>query len=402
LSEPSSSKDASGPAENCDASPENELSGTVFGSSVQAGTILGGIQLHIEARSTLPTPAQLPPSRFLTGRERELKELADLRRSTSREGETNHLSIVVITGAAGVGKTALGTSWLNQIRDEYKDGQLFVDLRGFSGGDRPMPSSEPLEGFLRALGISADGIPVNPDEQAALFRSLTTQRRMIIMLDNAVSAAQVRSLLPGPGPALVVVTTRRSSAGLILDGARLLSVEPLDKFGARDLLQHMLGADRIRAEPDEALSLVALCGGLPLAVCAAGARLASRRRWSIARVVKELIDETRRLSLLSMEDDFSITGSLDLSYRALPDKAARLYRILGMHTRTDFGTETAAALAGITLGEAALQLAILDGANLLEEVSTDRFRFHVLFRLHAREKFKETRILGSLNTHREI
>jgi tetratricopeptide (TPR) repeat protein len=375
------------PDEGDGAARRNEVSGTVVGPSVQAGSIHGGIQFNMVTRSSLPTPAQLPSPALFASRE---EELSNLRRLVAQDADGGRPSLVVITGAGGVGKTTLGLHWLHQIRAEYNDGQLFVDLRGFSGDGRPMPSSEPLERFLRALGIGADSIPVNPDEQAALFRSLTAGRRLIIMLDNAVSAAQVRPLLPGPSPALVLVTTRHRLSGLTMEGARFLSLRPMDQLGAVELLHRIVGPDRIRAEPDEARSLVSLCGGLPLAVCASGARLASRSRWTIARVVEELADETFRLSTLSMEDDVSIKAVFDISYRALPDDVARLYRLLGIHPGPDFDPTAAATLAEMTPHESARLLDFLVGANLLEEGSDDRFRFHDLLRLHAREKLMET------------
>jgi tetratricopeptide (TPR) repeat protein len=339
------------------------------------------------ARSSLPIPAQLPFPTVFAGRK---KELSDLRRLVALGTEDSRPLLVVITGVGGVGKTSLGLHWLHEIRADYNDGQLFVDLRGFSDDGRPMPSSEPLERFLRALGIGTDSIPVHLDEQAALFRTLTAGRRLIIMLDNAASAAQVRPLLPGPGPALVLVTTRQRLSGLAMEGARFFDLRPMDQLGAVELLNRMVGPDRIQAEPDKARSLVSLCGGLPLAVCASGARLAARSRWTIARVVEELTEETFRLSTLSIEEDVSVKVVFDISYRALPDDAARLYRLLGAHPGPDFDPTAAAALTGMTRSESARLLDSLVGANLIEEDSRDRFRFHDLLRLHAREKLMET------------
>jgi tetratricopeptide (TPR) repeat protein len=155
-------------------------------------------------------------------------------------------------------------------------------------------------------------------------------------------------------------------------------------------LNRLVGPERIQAEPDKALSLVSLCGGLPLAVCASGARLAARSRWKIARVVEELTDEALRLSTLSIEDDVSVKAVFDLSYRELSDNLARLYRLLGIHPGLDFDPAAAAAMTGTTHAETARLLDSLVGANLLEEHSDDRFRFHDLLRLHAREKLRDT------------
>ena len=367
---------------------DNRVTGGVSGGSVQAGAIHGNVQFNLGSQDGAPVPAQLPSSGFFADRE---TELAELRRLTESPPDTGTPLIVVISGTGGVGKTTLGLRWLHQIRDSYGDGQLFVDLRGFSG-QRPMPPAEPLERFLRALGVDASNMPVDADELAALFRTLTSGRRLIVMLDNAISAAQVRPLLPGPGPALVVVTTRRRLSGLAADGARFVEVGPLNDDGALELLNRLLGADRIQNERDKAFELVALCGRLPLAVCASGARLAARRRWPIARVVHELADETRRLATLGGDDDeASVQAVFNGSYGAIADdRVRRLYRLLGLHPGTDFEAGAAAALAESDHDEASQLLDTLAGANLLQEDQDDRYRFHDLVRLHARGEATET------------
>ena len=366
---------------------KNELSGTVVGPSVQAGSIHGGIRFDKGPAFSVPRPAQLPGPPPCAGREREL---AGLRRLTREDIAAHHPFLLVITGAAGVGKTALGLHWLHRLQDQYAAGQLFVDLRGFSGDGQPVPPSDALGQFLRALGLGTEHIPAGQDERAALFRSLTADRRLIIMLDDAASEAQVRPLLPGRGPALVVVTTRLRLPGLAAAGARSLHLTPLDERGALELLTRIVGRERITAEPDAALSLVSLCGGLPLAVCASGARLAARHGWKIARVVAELADESRRLSALSREEDVSLNATLDVSYLRLPDEVAHLYRLLSVHPGPDIDPAGAAALVGIENGDAARLLDSLTDANLVEEGSNGRFRFHDLVRLHAREKLMVT------------
>lgn len=361
---------------------DNRVTGEVSGANVQAGAIHGNVQFNLGNQGGTPVPAQLPSTGFFADRE---TERAELRRLAESPPDTGAPLIVVISGTGGVGKTTLGLRWLHQIRDSYVDGQLFVDLRGFSG-QQPMPPAEPLERFLRALGVDATNMPVDADELAALFRTLTSGRRLIVMLDNAMSAAQVRPLLPGPGPALVVVTTRRRLSGLAADGARFVEVGPLNDDGAVELLNRLLGADRIQNERDEAFELVALCGRLPLAVCASGARLAARRRWPIARVVHELADETHRLATLGGDDDdASVQAVFNASYGAIADdRVRRLYRLLGLHPGTDFEAGAAAALVESDHDEAFRLLDTLAGANLLQEDPDDRYRFHDLVRLHAR------------------
>lgn len=360
----------------------NELSGDISGGSVQAQSIHGDVRFETGGRPRLPAPAQLPPAGFLADRR---AEMAELRRLTGTSPVPGSTLLVVIIGPGGVGKTSLGLRWLHEIREEYVDGQLFVDLRGFSG-QRPMPPAEPLERFLRALGVDATSMPADADEQAGLYRTMTAGRRMIVMLDNAVSAAQVRPLLPGPGPGVVVVTTRSRLSGLAVHGARFLEVGPLDDEGAIELLNRMIGLERIQNEEADAFELVALCGGLPLAVCASGARLAARRRWPIARVVRELADETRRLATLGEEEAAaSVQAVFNRSYEAISEAGAkRLYRLLGLHPGPDFEAGVAAALVENDQEETSRLLDALAGASLLEEGQDERYHFHDLLRLHAR------------------
>ncbi|XRQ04543.1 tetratricopeptide repeat protein [Actinomadura welshii] len=352
----------------------NELAGRVAGSSIQAGSIAGGVHITAPAATPLPAPAQLPPPGLFADRRSELRRLVSL---------AEHPGLVVLTGPGGVGKTTLALRWLHEIKDRY-EGQLFTDLRGFSGAG-PLPPDEPLEGFLRALGAPPESVPPGLDAQSALFRSMTTGRRLVVMLDNAVSAAQVRPLLPGAGASLVVVTSRHRLTGLVVDAARFLEVDPLGEPGALELLEHLIGADRIGAERDQARSLVELCGTLPLAVCASGARLAARRRRPIARAVAELGDETRRLAALRTgEGDISVSAVINTSYQALDAEHATAYRLLGVHPGPDLPVAAAAALIGADERRAAELLDGLVDASLLTESPGDRYRFHDLVRLHAR------------------
>ncbi|MFC4053551.1 ATP-binding protein [Actinomadura syzygii] len=357
----------------------NELTGTIAGSSVQAGSVTGGVHITTGRPASLPTPAQLPAPGLFANRHDELAELRALSEGTG---------LVVVNGPGGVGKTTLALAWLHEVKADY-DAQLFVDLRGFSGAE-PLPPDEPLGRFLRALGAGAESTPTGVDEQAALFRSLTSGRRLIVMLDNAVSAAQVRPLLPGAGPSLVVVTSRRRLSGLVVDGARFLDVPPLGTQGALELLERLIGPDRIGAEREQARSLVALCGTLPLAVCASGARLAARRRWPIARAVAELDDEARRLAALRAgEDDISVNAVFNASYQALDDPHARAYRLLSVHPGPDLGLAAAASLIDRGAEAARELLQGLVEASLLLEDADERYRFHDLVRLHARDKARE-------------
>jgi tetratricopeptide (TPR) repeat protein len=379
-------------------SVSNELSGVVHGSAVQAGSIRGGVHFSVTQASPpgMPVPAQLPlAAAYFTGRS---VEIARLDRAASDYDPARRLTMAVINGVGGAGKTSLAAYWLHRISHRYEGGHLCADLHGHMPNAATRPG-EILTGFLSALGTPPERIPLGLDEQAKLYRSLTSGRRMLTLLDNAASAAQVRVLLPGPGPrrgqatpeqpelsSLVVVTTRWRLTGLAMDGARFIQLGPLDDASCIELLGRMVGPDRAGAEAEAVRSVVSLCGGLPLAVCVAGAQLASHTQWPIGRVATDLASKQDRLAVLSIADDISVRAAFDVSYQALPAAVARLYRLLSLIPGPDFGTELAASAAGISLEEATGSLDALSEASLLSETGERRFRFHDLVKLHAREQ----------------
>jgi tetratricopeptide (TPR) repeat protein len=348
----------------------NELSGTVIGPSVQAGAIHGGVHVHEPEPGPTPVPRQLiAPPRHFTNRRADLARL-------SRAGAP----IVVVTGPGGVGKTALVRAWAHSVRNRFPDGQLYLDLGGFSG-DPPTDPRDALAAFLRALGVPAQRIPIELAEQAALYRTMTAGRALLVVLDNAYSVAQVRVLLPAPPASVTVVTSRSRLVGLVPDGARLLDLAPLDAEDSLRLLATAVGSDRIGRERAQAEELAAICGGLPIALCVAAARLAARPRLTVGRIAAELADETQRLGVLSIRDGLSVQAAFDLSYRSLEPATAALYRRLALHPGPEFGPGLAAASGG---SPASLD-ALLD-ASLLQEVAEERFRLHDLVLLHARQK----------------
>jgi tetratricopeptide (TPR) repeat protein len=371
----------------------NELSGVVHGSAVQARIIYGDVNFTVSqpepGRVALPAQLPIAVARF-TGRS---AELAGMRQAAAEYDPVRRLAVVVISGPGGVGKTALATQWLHRDSGRYEGGALYTDLHG-QGVDRAATPGDVLTGFLSALGTRPNRIPVDLDDQAKLFRSLTSGSRMLVLLDNAATAAQVRALLPGPGPvpppgqpglpSLVVVTTRWRIAGLALDGARFIELGPLDDESGTELLTRMVGADRAAADTSAVQSVVRLCGGLPLAVCAAGARLVSHPRWAVGRIAAELATEQDRLTALTVTSDLSVTAVFDVSYQSLPTPTARLYRLLSLVPGPDFGPELAAAMAGLPAGQAWQLLDELTAASLLEETAEQRFKYHDLVRLHAR------------------
>jgi tetratricopeptide (TPR) repeat protein len=329
-----------------------------------------------------------------------MAELADL----DAHFPAGEPALVVLSGPGGVGKTALARQWAENARDRFPAGQLYVDLGGFSGDD-PVDPSEALGELLRALGTAPQRIPVTLAEQVALYRSVTADRTLLVLLDNAYSTAQVRALLPA-GRSGVLVTSRVRLVGLVADGARLVDLAPLRPAESVLLLSRATGAGRIDREPAEAARIADICAGLPIALCVAAARLAARPRLSVRRMALDLASETHRLGRLSRMDGLSVQATFDMSYRCLNADVARFYRRLALHPGPEFGAGVTAALLpaddrdidgphGETdSGDAPGILAdgMLDAlleANLLEETTEGRFRLHDLVRLHARQKLEQ-------------
>ncbi|ASW54287.1 hypothetical protein CIK06_08925 [Plantactinospora sp. KBS50] len=296
-------------------------------------------------------------------------------------------NVILLCGPGGVGKSALARQWAHSARSRFADGQIHADLRGFSGAD-PLDPGAALTAFLQALGTPPQRIPADLREQVALYRTVTATRSIFLLLDDALSAAQVRPLVPASSSAVVVVTSRRRLTGLIPDGARLLDVGPLPGPAGVELLGRAVGRERIAVESGEAQELVRICGGLPLALVVAAARLAARPRLTVRRVVSELADETERLSRLSATEGLSMRAMIEVSYAALTPAAAMLYRRLALHPGTEFCADLVATVAATDPGDPAPVDGLIDElleASLLEETVADRFRLHDLLRLYGRE-----------------
>jgi tetratricopeptide (TPR) repeat protein len=235
--------------------------------------------------------------------------------------------------------------------------------------------------------VPAELVPGGLAEQSARYRSLTAGRALLIVLDNAFSAAQVRQLLPGAGPSFVLVTSRQRLAGLVADGGVEVDVRPLAEADSVALLEGVLGAARIGRERGDATALARICGGLPIALAVVAARLAARPKLPLARLAVELEGETDRLRRMRTAEGVSVLGSLDLSYQGLGRSARAVYRRLSVMPGREYGPGPIAALAG-SAGRAEAAVELLLGANLLEEVESDRFRQHDLLFLHARKRFE--------------
>lgn len=362
---------------------ENRVSGDVSGTSVQVGAVHGDVFLQQGAKPVVPRQL-LPVSSSFTDRERELSTLNRLIEDEQRRGP----ALAVITGSGGMGKTALASRWITDNADRFPDGQLYVNLGAF-GADEPTTPDDVLGGFLRALGVPAEQVPADLAEQSALYRSVTAGKRFAVLADDADSAAQVRPLLPASPDSIVLVTSRWRLGALAMDGARVLVVDPLDEAAGLELLERTVGTGRVTTEPERARELVALCGGMPIALCVAAARLSTRPQWPISRLVGVLSDEKRRLSALSIADEASVQASFDLSFGELDAETARVYRLLGLHPGRDFGIGLAAAAIDRPTMETEDALDSLVISSLLTDVGPDRFRFHDLTRVHARQRAAE-------------
>ncbi|MFJ8912679.1 tetratricopeptide repeat protein [Amycolatopsis sp. NPDC102389] len=357
----------------------NHISHQDGGSVVQTGLVHGDI--HVHGVRVGPVPRQLPPSpAHFSGRTGELKALTDALTGTHREAP----ALAVVSGPGGVGKTALAVHWLHNASERWPDGQLYANLSAH-GPTGPATPVEILGDLLHGLGVPSSDIPPRLAQRAAAYRSLTAGRAIAVLLDDAASTAQVTSLLPASPKSVVIVTSRRRLGGLVAYGGVTVPVDVVSPDVAVELLGRAIGRERVAAEPEPARNLADLCGGMPIALHLAAARLATRPHLPLARVAEELADERRRLRALVGEDGTSsVELCFDLSYRGLPPAAARLYRLLGLYPGGEFGTGVAAALAGTSEAEAEHSLAALADANMITDAAFDRYGFHDLIRLHAR------------------
>ncbi|MBP2475128.1 DNA-binding SARP family transcriptional activator/predicted negative regulator of RcsB-dependent stress response [Crossiella equi] len=323
-----------------------------------------------------PLPGTLPgaPAGF-TGRAAELYWLDGLRARAARTGES---VVGVVTGAGGIGKSALALTWANGAAEHFPDGVLHASLRGFDPEHPPVATAELLRQFLLESGLTPGAVPVPFDERLALYRSVLAGRRVLVVLDDAHDSEQVRPLLP-PGPgSLAVITSRRRLDGLVVShGAGIHTLGTLPREDGVALLAREADAD-----PAALGELAALCGDLPIALRVVAARLATSA--DPARLAAELGDENHRLAGLD-QDGTSVRGAFDLSYRDLAPEQARAFRLLGLHPGPTVSPELIAALTGETVAAARRSLRLLVSAHLLAEPARDTFAPHDLIRLHARE-----------------
>ncbi|MEN3307128.1 MAG: hypothetical protein V7603_3330 [Micromonosporaceae bacterium] len=331
-------------------------------------------------------PRQLPaPARHFVGRSTPLQELTDLVKRATSAGGT--VVITAVDGTAGIGKTTLAVHWAHQVAGSFPDGQLYVNLRGFDPSGSPMTPAEAVRGFLNAFEVEPHRIPAGVDAQAALFRSMLSGRRMLVVLDNARDASQVRPLLPGSPGCFVVVTSRNRLSGLVAaDGAHPLTLDLLSASEATELLIHLLGGARVTAEPEAIDEIITRCARLPLALAIVAARAASHSTFPLTTLVAELRDAHGDLDAFDGGDPATdVRTVFSWSYQAVSTTAARLFRLLGLHPGPDITAPAAASLAGVPLKRARAALTELSRAHLVAEDTPGRFGFHDLLRIFAME-----------------
>jgi DNA-binding SARP family transcriptional activator/tetratricopeptide (TPR) repeat protein len=371
----------SGPAASTACPPPGESNRTAAAAGAAGPRYL--------PRSPGPIPAiprQLPPAvPHFAGRADALTTLASHLALGAAPGAAAVIS--AISGAAGTGKTTLAIHWAHRVADEFPAGQLYVNLRGFDPADAPMTPAQAVRGFLSALAVPPARIPADLDAQVGLYRSLVAGQRMLVLLDNARDAEQVRPLLPGSAGTLTLVTSRSQLSGLVIGGARPVLLDVLTEPEARQLLAAVLGPERVAAEEEHAAALISLCAALPLALAIGAARGAVRPHLPLASLAAELREAAGRLDVLDGGDPLSSVRTVfSWSYQLLRPPAARMFRLLGIHPGPDVSAAAAASLAGISPAHARRLIGELAAAHLVAEHIPGRYTFHDLLRAYAAEQ----------------
>ncbi|MDL5202176.1 BTAD domain-containing putative transcriptional regulator [Streptomyces sp. ALI-76-A] len=321
-------------------------------------------------------PAQLPATvPDFTGRSAFVAELSEV--LASAEGRV--MAVSALAGIGGVGKTTLAVHVAHQARGAFPDGQLYVDLQG--AGSRAAEPETVLGSFLRALGTADSAVPDSLEERAALYRSMLDGRRVLVLLDNARDAAQVRPLLPGTEGCAALVTSRVRMVDLA--GAHLVDLDVMSPDEALALFTKIVGEERVASEREAALDVVAACGFLPLAIRIAASRLAARRTWTVSVLAAKLADERRRLDELQA-GDLAVKATFELGYGQLEPPQARAFRLLGLADGPDISLAAAAAVLDLPVEETEDLLESLVDTSLLESAAPGRYRYHDLVRLYAR------------------
>ncbi|MEH1166576.1 BTAD domain-containing putative transcriptional regulator [Micromonospora sp. CPCC 205539] len=338
-----------------------------------------------EAPPAGPTPAQLPAAtRGFVGRDAELERLDAV--LASHHGSAA-VTIVAISGTPGVGKTALAVHWAHHVADHFPDGQLYVNLRGFDPSGTAAHPAEALRGFLDAFEVAPHRIPVEPAAQAGLYRSLLAGRRVLVVLDNARDAEQVRPLLPGSPGCLVLVSSRTQLTGLVaVEGAHAVQLDLFSRADARYMLAQRIGGSRVAAEPAAIDTLITHCARLPLALAIVAARAAMHPAATLDTLADHMRLAGGGLDQLDGGDaTTNVRAVFSWSLGAVSGEAASLFRLLGLHPGPDFAEHAAASLAGVSAVRVRMMLGELTRAHLLVEVGPGRYAHHDLLHAYARE-----------------
>jgi tetratricopeptide (TPR) repeat protein len=334
----------------------------------------------------LVVPRQLPAAiAGFAGRSDELNTLNRLLDLMS--GHSGAVVVAIISGTAGVGKTALAIRWAHQVASLFPDGQLYIDLRGFGPSGPPAAAADAVGCLLEALGVPAARIPARTDARTGLYRSLLADKRMLVVMDNASDTAQARALLPGSPGSLVLITSRSQLSGLdVTEGAHRLPLDVLTDAEALDLLTLRLGTERVTAEPGATTALIELTARLPLALSIAAARIAAYPAYPLSALVAELRDARSRLHVLDHGDvSADVRAAFSWSYHRLTDTTAQIFRLLSIHSGPDVTAAAIASLAGVTPLAARRALADLMTGGLVSEPVPGRFTCHDLLRSYAAE-----------------
>jgi DNA-binding SARP family transcriptional activator len=332
-------------------------------------------------------PRQLPADiGGFAGRSAELRAL-DSGLGDTTGARRRPVAVTVIAGPPGIGKTTLAVHWAHRVADRFPDGQLYVDLRGFDPSSSPADPAEAIRGLLDALQVAAHRIPLDPAAQVGLYRSLLAGKRMLVVLDDARDADQVRPLLPGTPGCSVVVTSRHQLSGLVTtNGAHPITLELLTDEEARLLLANRLGHDRIGLEPDAVSEIVSRCARLPLALAVVAARAAVHAAYPLSTLARQLREAREGLDPLAGDDaSTDVRTVFWCSYRTLGAPEARLFRLLGLHPGPEITADAAASLAGVPVPQARSGLADLAKSHLVSEPTTGRYALHDLLRAYAVE-----------------
>ena len=320
-------------------------------------------------------PRDLPD---FTGRQEPLRQLEDM--AVSDDGRAK---VCVITGAGGEGKTTTAVRFGYEAAKRYSDGQLFLDLYGYTSNKEPLDPSSALGALLRAVGVEPEAVPESLDERSALWRATLMGRKALLILDNAASYAQVSPLLLSSPGALTLITTRNELSGL--SGARFLSLGMFDEESSLELFGRILGEDRVRREPDQAREIIRICGGLPLALRVIAGRMLSRPKWSFVHVARRLGEQNRKFRELQVEGQ-SVEAAIDLSYQSLNPGQRRAFLTLGLMIGSTIDLAGASALLDMTMEDADDTLQELVGMCLLDEPQGDVYRMHDLIREFALDR----------------